>query len=467
MWSTGAAEANSDIRNCFSTAGAMPPKSVRDAPISPGTLPKELAEFLSRQTYSLLIKGESGTGKTVLALSLLKAVGPLKNVLYISTRFSPFQLLESYPWAEGIFRVSRGDQAEQSGLETMVDARLDEPNFIFERITNVLMDEEAPTVLLDSWESMSDTVGSEALKTNIRVLQTWRERAGARFIFIGEDPSNSVLDYLVEGVVVLRQHVADGKRLREIGLSKLHGVRISRPSYFFTLDGGSFRSFPGYDLKDYEFRNPPPIRHGRPLRRPKERYPTGHTHLDALLGGGYPRGSTVSLELDARVDARVALVFLDGVIQNWLEAEDRLVLQLPPGTDRRFVKRYVGRLERGRGRRLVSVVNGYEEGTDRSGRSSTGHGSLAGRPVLRVVCPSRARGDEPEDGYQTRKSDLTIQVVREGDGMKSGARSAVWLKLADIEGTLFLESLSPWSTTYAVVPVMTAGNPQMQLFPVV
>ena len=63
-------------------------------------LPEELSEFLSKDTYSLLIKGGSGTGKTILALSILKSLLPIENPLYLTTRTSPLQLIENYPWAE-------------------------------------------------------------------------------------------------------------------------------------------------------------------------------------------------------------------------------------------------------------------------------------------------------------------------------------------------------------------------------
>ena len=217
-----------------------------------------------------------------------------------------------------------------------MDARLDEPDVVFERITDVLMDKDAPTVVIDSWESLSDTLGSEALRTNFKVLQTWRERAGARFIFIGEDPANTAIDSMVEGIVVLKDRVTEGRRLREAVLSKLHGVRIAKPSYFFTLQGGTFASIPGYSPQDYEFRNPLPVRFDRPFGR-KSRVPTGYAPLDGHLGGGLPLRSETLVEVDKNVDPRVGLIFLSRTVQEGLARGGTVALQRPEGVDRRFL----------------------------------------------------------------------------------------------------------------------------------
>ncbi|HUG96326.1 MAG TPA: gas vesicle protein GvpD P-loop domain-containing protein, partial [Nitrososphaera sp.] len=64
----------------------------------PIQMPDELVRFIQRDTYSLLIKGFAGTGKTTLALTILRALGGNNNFFYISTRVSPKQLFQYYPW---------------------------------------------------------------------------------------------------------------------------------------------------------------------------------------------------------------------------------------------------------------------------------------------------------------------------------------------------------------------------------
>ncbi len=436
-------------------------------------LPDELVEFLSRDTYSLLIKGESGTGKTVLALSILRALGHVENLLYLSTRTSPLQMIENHPWVEEVFGPAALQASKETeGWETLVDSRLDEPNVIFERITNVLMDKQAPTVVIDSWESLSDTLGSEALRTNIKVLQTWRERAGARFIFVGEDPSNTGIDFMVEGVVVLRQRSSEGRRLREVMLSKLHGVQIARSSYFFTLEGGVFRCIPSYSPRDYGFRNPLPVRFDKPFRRVKGKYPTGYEALDGLLDGGYPARSLALVEFEHGLDPRVGLTFVSRTVQDWLAAGDRVVIQRPRDVEPRFMNQYVKSFGAGATGRL-SVLGPESKLWAGATKEDVGFRRKGARKwkTLAVLCEETGEGGiigPLGSGRGQDGADMTILLERNHESDSPAARNAsTHLRFVEIEGTLFVQSIHPWSSLYAVVPGATGGNPMMTIEPVV
>lgn len=60
--------------------------------------PKELLKPLSKGGFSLLIKGQAGTGKTTLTFEILNNMSKLGSVLYISTRVSPKFLYGKFPW---------------------------------------------------------------------------------------------------------------------------------------------------------------------------------------------------------------------------------------------------------------------------------------------------------------------------------------------------------------------------------
>ena len=70
-------------------------------------IPYELMQFVQRNTYSLLIKGYAGTGKTTLSLSILRALRIKNNFFYISTRLSPKQLFLYYPWLDKFIEQSK------------------------------------------------------------------------------------------------------------------------------------------------------------------------------------------------------------------------------------------------------------------------------------------------------------------------------------------------------------------------
>jgi KaiC/GvpD/RAD55 family RecA-like ATPase len=64
-------------------------------------IPPELRKALSAGIgYSLLLKGEPGTGKTMLAFEMLNEFGG-ENAVYLSSRVSVPALYKQFPWLEG------------------------------------------------------------------------------------------------------------------------------------------------------------------------------------------------------------------------------------------------------------------------------------------------------------------------------------------------------------------------------
>src|SRR6476620_2132800 len=196
-------------------------------------IPFELREFIKNDTYSLLVKGPSGSGKTTLSLSLLRSLKEKNNFFYISTRSSPKQLFDHYPCMRKIIKPPNENIDSQDvgqNLSSFEDARLDEPESLFERVTNQLMDVKNPVIIIDSWDSVASLMDREARLNNERVLQTWRERAGAKLIFTSEDSEDNTLDFLVDGIVELKQKVYRNADIRQIFLAKLRGTKINRSS---------------------------------------------------------------------------------------------------------------------------------------------------------------------------------------------------------------------------------------------
>ncbi|MGD1834320.1 MAG: RAD55 family ATPase [Nitrososphaeraceae archaeon] len=198
--------------------------------------PFELMEFLRKDTYSLLIKGEPGVGKTTLCLTILKLLNIKRNFFYISTRISPTKLLEYHQWIGDFLNINESDD----NLKPFEDARLDEPESLFERITNQLMDVRSPLIIIDSWEGIASFMDKESRLNNERVLQTWLERAGGRLILANEGTETSSLDYLVDGIINLKKKDSESKVVVEVELSKLRGVKMENMWYCATLHNAIF-----------------------------------------------------------------------------------------------------------------------------------------------------------------------------------------------------------------------------------
>jgi len=155
----------------------------------------------------------------------------------------------------------------------------------------------------------------ESRLNNERVLQTWLERAGGRLILVGEGTATSTLDYLVDGVVTLRNINYYGRDLREISLNKLRGVNVIKNSYLFTLDEGMFKTFESY-------RDPcsPSIQISKPdLDKSANlstamKFSSGYEIIDRDFNGGFLDKSVVLIEYDPRIGINPAIIFLSQFI---------------------------------------------------------------------------------------------------------------------------------------------------------
>ncbi len=200
-----------------------------------GHLPWELLKFVKNDSYSLLIKGKPGTGKTTFALTLLDNLNDDSNYFYISTRLSLKQLSFYYPWVKKFFPKDEN----KSGYR-FEDARLDEPESLFERITNQLMDVKSPVIIIDTWDTIASFMDRESRLNNERVLQIWRERAGAKLIFLTETFDLGILDSIVDGVITLDTSVLNSTNNRQMTINKLRGLPIRCSSYSYSLYDGVF-----------------------------------------------------------------------------------------------------------------------------------------------------------------------------------------------------------------------------------
>jgi KaiC/GvpD/RAD55 family RecA-like ATPase len=314
---------------------------------SPSHIPEDLLHFIRRDTYSLLVKGFAGTGKTTLALTILNVLGIKNNFFYISTRISPKQLFQYYPWLKDLIGQSKPRDTSLARNHEMMssfeDARLDEPESLFERITNQLMDIKSPIIIIDSWDAIASFMDREARLNNERVLQTWRERAGAKLIFISEQPTDTTLDFLVDGIVELKQSYYNNIKIRQIFLQKLRGTRITRASYLYTLENSVFHSFTPYQPIKFE-----------PRRRDAaevselstgDNIRSGYPMLDASLGSGFPRKGLVLLELDSHVNMTIAMIFLQKIVSNFVSSGNPVLLQpvnwMEPSSILRFFETFL------------------------------------------------------------------------------------------------------------------------------
>ena len=290
-------------------------------------IPLELEEFMKNDTYSLLVKGPSGSGKTTFSLTILHSLKAKNNFFYISTRSSPKQIFEHYPWLRKFVKEpSRDIDSPEVGqnLSAFEDARLDEPESLFERVTNQLMDVKNPVIIIDSWDSVASLMDREARLNNERVLQTWRERAKAKLIFTTEESVESSLENIVDGVVELNYELKDGIRTRSLFLKKLRGIPIKRSLYLFTLKDRIMRCFHSYDARDFKIMNKDNI--SKEKESHTQILQSGYHDLDNYVGSTLPQNGLITIEKDDAVSNDTIVLFLNDLLQNFSRMNYSLLL---------------------------------------------------------------------------------------------------------------------------------------------
>ncbi|HEU5487630.1 MAG TPA: ATPase domain-containing protein [Candidatus Nitrosotalea sp.] len=462
-------------------------------------IPVELAHFLRQESYSLLIKGHTGTGKTTLALSILRSLNMDKDCLYISTRVSPDQLFQYHTWMDEFFNQPRKTpdaipdelENEKNTHPIFVDGRLDEPVALFERITNELMDVKAPTIVIDSWDSIGVFMDKEASISNSKVLQTWRERAGGKLIFVTEHPEDRTLDFLTDGIVELKQKYYNERVLREIVLSKLRGVRINRPTYMFSVNNGIFHSYDHYHPSEFvDFSR---FLHSnnnakKDLLKAKSHVTTGYHELDEMFGGGFPTGGMASIELGPHVNAKVAFAFLGKVIANFIASENLLIFQPFEKTGHAIVSQYVK--SHGLQNDLIKIITATQskKSTVPSSENADSQSDQIQDTIQKIKKKYQKKmlltvlGPEMVDGFSNESSktnhellsfiksnsDLSIFVSRRLPDNKHTHLSEIAdirLLILEIDGTLCLQSEAPWSHLYAIAA--SPKNHEISLGPIV
>ncbi len=273
--------------------------------------PRELLRFFTqRQGRVLLVRGDPGAGKTlfaVQALDVLRQQGG--EVLYISTRVDTDTVYRNYlKETTGLGRSNVLD-ISQDPFDTDIAPAADigadrfDPETFLEWLQTVGEVADPLTAVFDSWELVdrhlrsqsrrSDSVEAGELVTRVAALA---RQHGFRVVLIAEETEQTSLDYVVDGVVELSVgHSTGGRPERSLLFEKLRGVRIPNRARPFTLSGETFRVFTPVNL---------PVSLGTTsgaewvaVDNSKSTFSTGIEDLDAMLGGGYDRGSVVHFEL--------------------------------------------------------------------------------------------------------------------------------------------------------------------------
>ena len=455
---------------------------------------KGLSTFLQKRGHTLLIKGLPGTGKTTLALELMRAHGEKGKGVYLSTRVSPGKLYSQFPWLEEIIKpehiVPTVSELEATRFE---DLRLADAQHLIGEIFWFKDELVNPFVVLDTWDSIAKEMTRMDRLRAEKAIMAMVENSDMRVIFVSEEPSQTTVDYLVDGILKLRTRMVEGRRLRELEVEKLRGVRVERPQLVFTLEGGQF----GH-LRPFKPTEPEEPRKFEPITHGDGYFSTGIADLDMVLGGGLNRGSYNLLEVGESVPVSSFAWLLSVILCNFA-AQGNAAIVMPamgmdPGPVKKIMEMYIDRqvfldyvrigsfraqgvvtepyIVRLRGksleedsRRITTLTADFKEKRGQPVFTSMGYDTIeyiygweqATRIIGQFAATVRREGDA--------SLDITRPGLRITPEMKNF--SDVYLKMVEMYGSLLLYGLKPRTALYHVEPDVSQGFPQIRLVPMV
>jgi len=461
------------------------------------SLPPELEKFCSEPGRSLLVKGGPGTGKTLLSFELLQRFSQERSTYYISTRVSPERLLKENPHLRKVLKaqripdVAKPDEAVTSVYDlTMVDI-----STFVDRLYRLTEEIVTPFVVVDSWSGIANALDSnERLKAEESLVSLCR-KANAFVTFVSEEPEQSTVDYLVDGVVELRRSNIEGRPVRYLQLTKLRSTKISQSRYVFTLGGGRFSCFSRFALTD-EWKKG----NRESLEERTERFSTGSQDLDGILGGGFPKGSTVLLEIgeDVPAEGHYAITYMVSansmghgrgvvVIPNlgYPFEEEITLAESVFGKDKaRQLLRFVG--VRGPEDGILSpyvVPLPIESAREDYETWTAVHDVMmkeTGQPTLQITGMDRQESRYGTEEYRVAigysvdkmRESGSVEIRISKPGMENLTQRAsnvsnIHLKLVSLYGTVLFYAKKPWTGLYALQPVIEGGFSKLLLAPIV
>ncbi len=261
-------------------------------------LPDEFSNFtITDKSYSLLIKGLPGTGKSSLALELI-ARSP--NAFFISTRIDPEAIIEDASWLDEIVpenrkypffidatrsgKVSKNKSIQKMNFETI-------PEFVQQFFT---LGSDLPhrIFVIDSWNAVIGNLSETQIHHWESAIVQRVQGKNDKIIFVVEGIKDSALDWMVDGHAILskRSIVSShgiSRRIRELSFPKMRGIEIYNETYLMTLAKGRMKTFP-----PFKYRFPAILLKSRTIPDSDEQHiSSGSVDFDNLLGGGFQKGS--------------------------------------------------------------------------------------------------------------------------------------------------------------------------------
>ncbi len=450
-----------------------------------------ISDLINPHIKTIIIKGKPGTGKTTLAVELLKAA---KGGLFVSTRVSEIKLSQHFPHIREL--VEKGAVQEYLAEAIKVsfeDLRLGTVSDIVSKVIEAAHRLRLPLIVLDSLDALTRELDEKERLRVEKTLAAIVESSDSTLVIVSENPDITAADYLVDAVIELRDEEFENRRARKIYVEKIRGQAVARRRWLFTLYGGRFTIFTPTQEENLEKIQSSQF---KPIPHTATHYSTGSEDFDTLLAGGLKKGSAVFFEIGKTVPTEWHFFILAQIRMNML-AQGGGVVVIPFGGVRpqyisESIKPYLNEQDVKEGQKIgifgehiqdkgyfkldrVSFKKSMENLRDaiqelrKNGR----------KPCFLLLGVDKLEHIYPSDEIMKEISEIIIRVREDDDVVIFGSRASSEIKdkIADIcdmhlcvkevEGAMVVYTVKPPSPLMYAYYDYSAGFPKLRLTPVV
>ena len=446
-------------------------------------IPQELHDFFNTaKGQTLLIKGDSGTGKSTFALELIREFSKSnEKSAYIFTRLEEEQIFNNFPLIQDLWKEKKINVFNR--FDPIADG-----NRFSKELDNLTEEETIGLFVIDTIDAISERFDhpNRKLKEIIDVIKKQKLNT----VLIQEEGKETYLDYLADGIVSLMRSDYEGLRLRFISLDKLRGVEIMQSKYLVSLKNGRFQSFNPFNPGDIKPRK------WKSLKDKEAHFSTGIPDLDELMGGGYIKGSYNVIEIADNVTSEEYLAIIRPIILNFLSL-DRGVIAVLTGGDhpeslRKDFTRFLDTQKFDKFMRIADYFShtsgnpyiiplgvGRDEAIKRWSETVVEMRGKDNKPILDFTgfdTLEYTRGEslairELLNGVASTKvsNDLGLGIIKPGLKLTQGIKNMAdtYLRIIDIARCCCIYGLKPQTLLYVITPDDELKYPSVKLTPLV
>jgi hypothetical protein len=374
--------------------------------------------------------------------------------------------------------LQQSDMLDLSRLYERIERRLPKPSYL----------------IIDSLDGLAEKYDLSLPKIAFALQKDLVENSNARILMVMESESR-IVDYMVDGVVSMDMGEVDRRRIRELTIEKLRGEPVDQHRYLFTLHGGRFRFFaPFKPPARYKPSTWEAVPDGMGL------FSTGTPSLDAMLGGGYPRGSNIVFEMMNNLPEGVykmvvfptalnfgmqgrgvgVIPFGDSMADEFYDMEVQLLGK--EGAGRLLKMAEVVYPNRNQDRPHVvtlefeDIKKDFEKWSREVGRMR----KQTGQSILEIIAVETQETRFSAESYKkflnisseltAKEGDVVIRMVKPGLSdftQRVANASSIHIKLKTIDGAAIIYGERPQTSVYCIEMDSSSPIPRINLIPVV